>query len=152
MDGKSIRGLPPGVIAAVQLRAQGYAWEACASAAGWTVAELHTWVHHHQRLWYRELFRARRDIRDGACDEAVSMLRTKLRKGDDDLVLRAANSLASNFSGKRSGTSRQVKPTSDNEQFRQMVEAIPEGVTSRVDLHLQAAAEEAKRANAVDSG
>ncbi len=108
-----------------------------------------TWIHNHPRKWYRELFRARYDTRDAACDEAVTALRTQLRVGKKDELIRAASSLASNFRGKRSGGKpRAVKPKSEPEQFRQMVAAIPEGVITRVHLHLQAGEEEAQRSNA----
>ncbi len=145
-----VRGVPPGALLAIHKRAQGGSYEACAAAAGWTVAQLHTWIHNHRIRWYRELFRARHDIRDAACDEAVTALRTQLRVGKKDELIRAASSLASNFRGKRSGGGklRIVKPKSEPEQVRQMVEAIPEGVITRVHLHLQAGEEEVERSNA----
>ncbi len=149
MRERKVRGLPPAALLAIQKRAQGGSYEACAAAAGWTVAELHTWIHYHRKTWYRELFRARYDIRDAACDEAVTALRTQLRVCEHDELTRAASSLASNFRGRRIvGKPRTVKPKSEPEQFRQMVEAIPEGVITRVHLHLQAGEEEIERSNA----
>jgi hypothetical protein len=130
--------VPIGILLAVEKRAQGFSWEVCAEAAGWKVEALHAWIGRHQALWYRELFRHRRDLRDLACDEAVSVLRTHIRSKEKQDVVRAAQSLASNFKTRPAGKPRAATPKDQAQQFRELLDAVPEGVTTRADLHLQA--------------
>ena len=136
--------VPPEIFRAAEARAMGASWEAAAMRAGWEMAGLRAWIRRHLPLWYRALARARRDQQTAACDEAVAVLRKHLRNDEAKSCLRAAESLTATFSPMKPARRKPV-PIDDNEQFMRMLEAVPEGVTTRLELHLATGEEEVRK-------
>ena len=105
--------LPIPVIQAAEARALGGSWSAAAEAAGWSVDGLRKWILARQRVWCREVGRARREARDSACDEAVAMLRKQLRAKEAKTILLAASAIARQFAPPR-GRSPSAKAKNDS--------------------------------------
>jgi hypothetical protein len=141
--------IPLPVIRAAEARALGSSLSAAAAEAGWALSGLRRWINRHPAVWYRALARARRDARDAACDEAVAFLRKHLRADEDKTSLQAAGSLTSRFAGTKDKP-RATLPKDDLDQLRQLMAEVPAGVTTQLDLHLQASEEEGRATAAAE--
>ncbi len=139
-----MKTIPIPIILAAQARASGLSFKAAADAAGWPLDDLHCWIRKNAKQWYRALHQSRRDTRDSACDEAVAMMRQQLRDAEKKTIFNAADALAKRFAAPkvRPHAPRPPRSSEPPEQFRDWLAAVPEGVTTRVDLHLQACDDE----------
>jgi hypothetical protein len=94
--------VPEAVVRAAEARAQGLSWPAAAEQAGWELHGLRCWIRRYAAQWARVYGRARREAHDAAGDEAVTMLRRRLRDGDAKTVLAAATALIARFAAGKS--------------------------------------------------
>jgi hypothetical protein len=135
--------VPNAVIRAAEARATGWSWPAAAKEAGWTLTGLRRWIRDHEKLWYRELYRARREARDIACDEAVAVLRKQLRAEEDKTTFQAAATLATKV-GSRAGQRRAAKAGAAPTTMTELLDAMTEDEWAAFEPHVDAA-EEADR-------
>jgi hypothetical protein len=142
---------PNWILRAADTRAQGGSMLAAAEACGKPHGCLRHWIRLHKRAWFRVLQSARREARDSACDEAVARLRQQLRADEQKAIFEAAAAIAKNFPLPELKP-RPGRPSGDADPLHEWMTAVPDGVTTRVDQHLQASEEEGSAALATDRG
>ncbi len=138
--------IPAWVVRAAEMRAQGGSINAAADAAGKTANRLLHWIRGHKPQWFAALQSARRETRDAACDEAIAMLRKQLRDKEAKSIYQAAASLSKTFKSNQVKQPGAARPSPDDDPLREWMNAVPSGVTNRVDLHIQASEEESRAA------
>lgn len=144
--------VPTWVLRAADVRAQGASLDAAAEAAGKTTNQLLKWIRWHKRQWFAALQSARRETRDAACDEAIAMLRKQLRDKEAKSIYQAAASLSKTFKSNQVKQPGAARPSPDDDPLREWMNAVPSGVTNRVDLHIQASEEESRAAARASDG
>src|SRR5262245_58977171 len=142
------KSIPNAVIKFAEARAQGSSWQAATRESGWSLKGLQRWIRKHPAAWYRELFRARRDARDSACDEAVAMLRVQLRDEEAKTKFEAANAVAKHFAtGKvrrpcqsaRKHTARSAKSDETSSESGVIQFSITEAELAELEQEIEAA-------------
>jgi hypothetical protein len=144
------KSIPNAVVKFAEARAAGSSWQAAARESGWSLDGLRRWIRKHPAAWYRELFRARRDARDSACDEAVAMLRVQLRDEEPKTKFEAANAVAKHFaSGKvRKHAARSTKNDETSSESGVIQFSITESELAELEKEFQTEEEERR----LDSG
>ena len=88
---------PPELISAVEraaeLRAAGFAWKGVAQELDRPQDTVEKWPRRYPDFWAARLAAARAEVRDGAADESVAVLRTLLRSDDEKVKRDAARDL-----------------------------------------------------------
>lgn len=141
------KSVPNAVIKFAEARAAGLSWSAAAREAGWSLDGLHRWIRRNQVAWYRELFRARRDARDSACDEAVAMLRVQLRNEEAKTKLAAASAVAKHFANSKPAM-RSANNSNATSDIDRLVCNMTDSELTKLDQELDAIEEDVR----VDSG
>src|SRR5262245_60114715 len=138
------RKTPIAVIKAAEARALGNSWEAAASASGWPLDQLRRWIRKRHSQWDRVLFRARRDARDSACDEAVPPLRVHLRDKKSKPKIDAATAVANHFSLPESKR-RPAKSQKASSESDKIHVTSTESELTELEKEIEASEEERKR-------
>ncbi|HVK14601.1 MAG TPA: hypothetical protein VM597_38035 [Gemmataceae bacterium] len=85
--------LLPAVERAAELRAAGFAWKSVAEELDRPWKTVEKWPRLYPDFWADRLAAARAELRDGAADEAVAVLRNLLRSDDEKIQRDASRDL-----------------------------------------------------------
>jgi hypothetical protein len=128
--------VPQAVIRAAEARAQGSSWPVAAEKSGWELPGLRAWIDRHQQQWAREYGRARREAHDTAGDEAVTVLRRKLRDEESKTVLAAATALAGRFAAKK-GKPRAAPARNETDGMDDWLATLSDDQLGRITAHME---------------